>query len=217
MLTARRVPADLLTHRQLHREAIHSLSFAESVLLARDLDHLAPLFGDEEGRRLLQGTLRLVQGHPKLLELANGLAANRSDLAQQVAAATPTDPGASTTLDAFFAPAADALHAGESRQGERAFVATLYQWTHAIAADLPPAARLLLIFLARLEAADRVLNIVEATWKGWLQRVSDSPPPLPRGGCLPAPPQTGEEPIPRRPNNGSLPFQGRAGVGFSLC
>jgi hypothetical protein len=42
VLTSRRPPADLAQHPKVQREAIHALSFAESVLLARELPNLNP-------------------------------------------------------------------------------------------------------------------------------------------------------------------------------
>lgn len=78
ILTSRRPPTSLANHPQLQSESIHALSFAESVLLARELPHLNALFVDTAGRTLLQRTLRALQGHPKLLELADGLARDRA-------------------------------------------------------------------------------------------------------------------------------------------
>lgn len=53
VLTSRRVPADLEQHPRLLAEPIHALSFAESVLLARELPHLKKLFDDAAGLELL--------------------------------------------------------------------------------------------------------------------------------------------------------------------
>ena len=103
VLTSRRVPAGLANQPKVQVEAIHALSFAESVLLARELPNLSWLFDDEAGRGLLQQTLRVVQGHPKLLELADGLAADRPVLAARVAAAANELADRADVLDAFFA------------------------------------------------------------------------------------------------------------------
>ncbi|MEJ2209515.1 MAG: CHAT domain-containing protein, partial [Anaerolineae bacterium] len=77
VFTSRRLPAGLADHPGLQVEPMHALSLAESVLLARELPHLRRLFDDEAGQELLYQTLRVVQGHPKLLELADGLAGDR--------------------------------------------------------------------------------------------------------------------------------------------
>src|SRR5262249_9664822 len=84
LLTSRRVPNALANLQQLDRVAVHALSLPEAVLLARELPHLSQLFADDEGRQLLLWTLRLVQGHPKLLELADGLAQERAALKAQL-------------------------------------------------------------------------------------------------------------------------------------
>ena len=67
ILTSRRLclPTSPRTHPRLQREAIHALSFAESVLLARELPHLGTLFAAEADKELLVRTLRLVQGPPQ--------------------------------------------------------------------------------------------------------------------------------------------------------
>ncbi len=80
VLTSRRRPAALDGHPRLHVEAIHALSLAESALLARELPRLRGLFDDADGLALLRVALRVVQGHPKLLELADGLAGDRAAL-----------------------------------------------------------------------------------------------------------------------------------------
>jgi hypothetical protein len=49
VLTSRRLPRSLADHPRLQREAIHALSFAESVLLARELPQLSRLFNDPAG------------------------------------------------------------------------------------------------------------------------------------------------------------------------
>ena len=130
-------------------EAIHALSFAESVLLARELPNLKRLFDDEAGRSLLQRTLRVVQGHPKLLELADGLAADRAALAARVAAAADELAARADVLDAFFA--VGVAREGETRQQDADFVQALQGWTAGVAGTLTPTAGLLFTFLCRME------------------------------------------------------------------
>ena len=166
VLTSRRQPAGLSGHARLQVEAIHALSLAESVILAREMPHLQPLFDDDPGRELLRRTLRVVQGHPKLLELANALAADRAALARRVAAAADDLAGRADLLDAFFAPGGDAE--GETRQEDADFLLALQGWTAGAAAGLSPAAGLLFTFLCRLEPEDRRQDVVEANWKDFL-------------------------------------------------
>jgi len=169
VLTSRRVPADLSRHPRLQVEPIHALSFAESVLLARELPNLKWLFDDEAGRALLQQTLRVVQGHPKLMELAEGLAADRAALTARVAAAADEVADRADLLDAFFAVGVS--REGETRQQDADFVGALQGWTVGVAGALTPTAGLLFAFLCRLEPDDRRQDIAEATWKNFLTRL----------------------------------------------
>ena len=171
VLTSRRVPAGLANHAKVQVEAIHALSFAESVLLARELPNLKRLFDDEAGRKLVQQTLRVVQGHPKLLELADGLAADRPALAARVDAASKELAGQANVLDAFFAVGVP--KEGETRQTDADFVRALQGWTAGVASGLTPTARLLFTFLCRLEPDDRRQDILEANWKDFLTRLGD--------------------------------------------
>ena len=163
VLTSRRVPADLEKHPKLQREAIHALSFAESVLLARELPNLNGLFGEPDGLELLQQTLRAVQGHPKLLELADGLAADRNKLAERVKAAELELAGQGEVLDAFFAVGLP--KEGETRRTDQDFMRELQAWTAGVSALLTPAARLLFQVLCNLEAVDRRRVILDSVWK----------------------------------------------------
>ena len=188
ILTSRRLPdgldgatgSDALAHGVLC-EPIHALSLAESVLLARELPNLRGLFADAAGRDLLTRTLRIIQGHPELLRLADGQASDRAALAAQVAA---TETGAAAgpqgaVLDAFFAVTGrggEGEGQGESRQPEDAFVATLHRWTRDLSAGLDPGVRLLLQFLCRVEAPDRTLDALESTWGDLRQRLGDQDP-----------------------------------------
>ncbi|MGA2704480.1 MAG: NB-ARC domain-containing protein [Isosphaeraceae bacterium] len=171
VLTSRRVPAGLANHAKVQVEPIHALSFAESVLLARELPNLKRLFDDEAGRALVQQTLRVVQGHPKLLELADGLAADRPALAARVAAAANELADRADVLDAFFA--VGVAREGETRQQDADFVRALQGWTAGVAGALTPTAGLLFAFLCRLEPDDRRQDILEITWKHFLARLGE--------------------------------------------
>jgi tetratricopeptide (TPR) repeat protein len=171
ILTSRRVPKGLGNHPKVLVEPIHALSFAESVLLSRELGHLRPLFEDETGRGLLRDTLRVAQGHPKLLDLANGLAADRAALGARVQAASADLADRSGVLDAFFAPAA--AREGETRQTAEDFLHSLQGWTRGVASLLTPTADLLFTFLCRLEPEDRTRGVVETIWKHFLTRLGE--------------------------------------------
>jgi hypothetical protein len=102
-------------------------------------------------------------GAPKLLELADGLAADRPALAARVAAASKELAGQANVLDAFFA--VGLAREGETRQHDADFVRALQGWTAGVAGGLTPTARLLFAFLCRLEPVDRRQDILEANWK----------------------------------------------------
>jgi hypothetical protein len=171
VLTSRRVPAGLGNHPRVLVEPIHALSFAESVLLSRELGHLRPLFEDEPGLGLLRDTLRVAQGHPKLLDLANGLAADRAALGERVKAAAADLADRSGVLDAFFAKAV--TKEGETRQTAEDFVRSLRGWTTGVASLLAPTADLLFTFLCRLEPDDRTRGVVVANWEDFLTRLGE--------------------------------------------
>jgi hypothetical protein len=171
VLTSRRVPAELAKHAKMQVEAIHALSFPESVLLARELANLRRLFDDEKGRKLLQQTLRVAQGLPKLLELADGLASDRTALAARVAASTDELADRADLLDAFFA--VGVADEGETRQQDDDFVRVLQGWTKGVADALTPTARLLFTFLSRVEPEDRRQHILKANWNDFLTRLGE--------------------------------------------
>ena len=168
VLTSRRPPADLDDHPALHPEAIHALSFPESVLLARELPGLAVLFATQEGRSTLQRVLAMAQGHPKLLELAAGLAAEDPEaLARQLDSDEARAAGAALEeRRAFF-------QEEETGRGPEEFVAVLEAWTDQVVAGLPPAARLLFEVLSCLEEEDRDSGVLAANWGRILTRLSE--------------------------------------------
>lgn len=163
VLTSRRVPADLAVHSALERQAIHALSFPESVLLARELPALSRLFAKPDDHRILQRILAAAQGHPKLLELADALAGRDRPALEELLAAAGDEPGA------FFT-------AGETDREVDDFLRQLTAWTTGVSATLPATARLLFHFLACLEEEDRTLPVVEANWKDFLTRLGTDHP-----------------------------------------
>lgn len=169
VLTSRRVPAALARHAGLQVEPIHALSLGESVLLARELPRLRGLFTAKADHALLRRLLRVVQGHPKLLELADALAADRAALQRRVEAAEMQAQDNREVLDAFFDKGG--AHEGESRQSPEQFMKALQGWTSGVLARLTPTARGLFGFLCRLDAEDRIHGVVQANWADVLRRL----------------------------------------------
>ncbi len=171
VLTSRRVPAALAYDKRIQIEPIHALNFAESVLLARELPELRKLFANEDDRVLLRQTLRVVQGHPKLMELADGLAADRAALRQRVNAAEQQLADSGELLDAFFAKGG--AQEGRSQQTSEQFVQALQSWTGDVLARLTPTAQRLFAFLCRIEPEDRQESVVRANWDDTLKRLGE--------------------------------------------
>ncbi len=109
ILTCRRRPRVLDTRVLI--EPVHALRVDEAVLLARELPHLRALLdgtaGLEEraGRALVARTLAVVQGHPKLIELADGQAADPTALEARLDEADQAWLAGTTTASAGSSPA----------------------------------------------------------------------------------------------------------------
>ncbi|MGH8904948.1 MAG: CHAT domain-containing protein [Egibacteraceae bacterium] len=169
VLTSRRRPAMLDPRARV--EAIHALSLEEAMLVARELPNLRALFDSDTGRALLSRTLAVVQGHPKLIELADGQATDHTALAARLDEADQAWLAGSTRLQTFF-------DHGESAATDDDFVRVLSGWTRAATGALPEPARILFHFLCALEEHDRRGWIVEANWADlWerLERPGDPP------------------------------------------
>jgi tetratricopeptide (TPR) repeat protein len=149
---------------------MHTLSLNEAALLARELPNLGRLLhgdspvGLERGRELVARTLAAVQGHPKLIELAEGQASDPEALAQQLEKAEAEWAGGEGELAAFF-------EAGESQFKAEDFLKALAGWSRDVSATLPPAARTLFHFLCALEEEDRWSRVLEANWADLWQRL----------------------------------------------
>src|ERR1700677_162845 len=153
IMTSRTVPAG--TGGQTLVLPVHALSLAEAVALARELPNLRGLLHAEDvpirgpagstvaaDRDRVRRVLRVVQGHPKLMELADAAAADTARLDAQLAAAE--DEAGSLSLDAFFRDGDSALDPGQ-------FLAALTAWTVSALDVLTPTARLMAQFIACLE------------------------------------------------------------------
>jgi tetratricopeptide (TPR) repeat protein len=161
---------------------VHALELGESVALARELPALrallhadpAPVRAGEtvvaEDRDLVRRVLRVVQGHPKLMELADAAAAEPARLAAQLEAAETAADG--QALEAFFRDGTSALDAEQFLDG-------LTSWTTITLEALPEPDRLMAQFLACLEEDDRQSLIIDANWADLWHRLArpGNPPP----------------------------------------
>ncbi|SDL49813.1 CHAT domain-containing protein [Geodermatophilus siccatus] len=185
VLTSRTIPAGLDPGRVVVLP-VHALSRDEALLLARELPHLRALAHDSEpatrtsdpwigrDRALLARTLTVVQGHPKLLELADATAADPTALEERVAAAEAAAASRGTPLAAFLAT-------GHTQADPDQLLAALQGWTRAAAGALPEPSRLLLQLLAAAEPDDRSSLVLEGNWADLWRRLArpGDPPPWP--------------------------------------
>jgi tetratricopeptide (TPR) repeat protein len=172
---------------------VHALDLAESAALARELPGLRALLHADAGperdadqttvaadRDLVRRVLHVVQGHPKLMELADAAAADPARLTTQVDAAETAAGG--QALDAFFRDGTTALDAAQ-------FLDALTTWTATTLGQLLGPAQLMAQFLACLEEADRQSWILDANWDHlWrrLRQPGDPPGPAPLLAALTA-------------------------------
>ncbi|MEO3817930.1 CHAT domain-containing protein [Plantactinospora sp. B24E8] len=181
VLTSRVVPAGLDGTDRLLGLPTHALTLAESVLLARELPHLGRLLHEEPvpdrsaaevaaDRSLARRVLDVVQGHPKLLELADAAAADPAGLAARLVATEAA--GRDAPVAAFFG-------SGSSELGGDEYVNLLGAWTRSVLADLPPPARGLAELLALVEDEDRLSPVVGSVWSSfWRRRDGGAAVPL---------------------------------------
>jgi tetratricopeptide (TPR) repeat protein len=164
---------------------VHALSRDESVVLARELPNLRNLMHTnpsplrqsaaaiEDDRATVRRVLHLVQGHPKLLELADAAAVDSQKLATHLAAARTAAEQHGSALAAFFTQGASSLDVG-------GFLDVLTAWTASAQKTLPDDARLLLQMLCLLEDDDRSSVVVDGNWADlWLRLNRPGDPPDP--------------------------------------
>jgi hypothetical protein len=150
-------------------EAVHGLTLSESVLLAREWPNLRALI--DTNPTLAGRTLSVVQGHPKLIELANGLAANPGDLAERLDDADETWQVRGTRLEQF-------LRSDQSAATGDDYLTVLVGWTHTIVAALPGNAAILFQFLCRIQESDRRQDVAPVIWPHlWKNLEKPGPPP----------------------------------------
>ncbi|MEU3986397.1 hypothetical protein AB0F77_41145 [Streptomyces sp. NPDC026672] len=154
VMTGRRAPASL--DAGVPVQQVDALSLRESVLLAREMPQLRALLdGDLPGldpalcRTLAVRVLASAQGHPKLVELAEGELSDPGELSARLAEVDRSwqELGIvpESYLDVTVATRADAT----------AYAAVLGVWTRGVMAGLSAPARHLLQVLSCLEPADR--------------------------------------------------------------
>jgi tetratricopeptide (TPR) repeat protein len=185
VITTRRVPAGL--DPRMIVIAIDALSLDESVTLAREFPNLRAMLHADVGtapdmaigpgqvdtdRERVRRTLRVVQGHPKLMEFADAAAADRGRLDAQLTAAEAAAAG--QRLEAFFGEGSSALEAEQ-------FLYALVGWTETTLAGLAASVRLMAEFLACLEDGDRQSTVIDANWADlWRRLEGAGDPPEPR-------------------------------------
>jgi tetratricopeptide (TPR) repeat protein len=160
---------------------IYTLSLDEAVLLARQLPNMGRLLmGDQaadtrqrdEDRRLVLDTLLAVQGHPKLLELAEQQAGNPVQLRSCLERAGAAWTSGTDKLAAFF-------ETGKSQLAAAELLTALSVWTASASSSLPTAARFLFRILCCLEEGDRQQAILAAIWPDLWPRIGMSGTPAP--------------------------------------
>jgi hypothetical protein len=175
VLTSRRRPAVL--DARIRVETIHALALDEAVLLARELPNLGKLLDAGEGqepsarRQLLARTLGVVQGHPKLIELADSQAKDPTILQARLDEADQAWVAGGTQISAFF-------EEGHSAATDNDFLRVLDGWARGAASALPEHAAILFGVISSIEEKDRVEPVLQATWPViWSQlEISDEAP-----------------------------------------
>lgn len=140
---------------RLQPETVHALSRDEAVLLARELPHLRALLdGQAQGlspakaRQLAGWVLAAAQGHPQLLELADGQAADIDRLTALRAAADRAWIARGGLPEGFFT-------SGESAASAEDYTDVLTAWTRTVTDGLPEEAQAFFWFLCSVEESDR--------------------------------------------------------------
>ena len=182
VLTSRRIPAatDEAGFRNLLVLPVDALSPDETLLLARSLPQLNHLItgqlpGVEKhtARQLALGVLNVAQGHPKLLELADGQAGDPERLAALVEAGSQAWRAAGGLPEGFFS-------GGPIWDARGSYLDVLAAWTAAVAETLAAGEQTLFQFLCCLEEPDRERFMLDANWGDLWRRLghANEPPEL---------------------------------------
>jgi tetratricopeptide (TPR) repeat protein len=175
ILTSRQVPA---IPTGLRVESVDALSADETLLLVHDLPHLQALGQGKlpgidrlDARRLALRAVEAALGHPKLLELADGQAANADRLAALLAESDQAWRKVGGLPEGFFTDGEPAASGPDYRQ-------ILAAWTRSVADTLTPGERDLFWFLCCLEEPDREREVLDANWADlWRRLGRDREPP----------------------------------------
>ncbi len=146
-------------------------------MLTRELPHLRALIrGEVPGlqrhvaRRLARRALDVAQGHPKLLELADGQAAHLERLADLLDAGDQAWRKLGGLPEGFFTT-------GQTTTSGEDYLQVLAAWTKSVADTLAPGERELFWFLCCLEESDRTRPVLNDHWaETWHQLGHDDPP-----------------------------------------
>lgn len=175
ILTSRRRPANTAG---LQMATVDALATDEALLLARELPRLRRLIDSElpgisryRSRRLAVGVLNAAHGHPKLLELADGQAADPERLAQLVEAGDRAWREQGGPPEGLFTSQEQAATADD-------YLHVLAAWTRAVTGTLTPGERDLFWVLCCLEERDREGLVLAANWAGlWTRLGRGGQPP----------------------------------------
>lgn len=162
ILTSRRTPATDVPGMLV--EPVDVLSADEALLLARELPNLSALklgtvagIGPTVSKRLARNAIAMAQGHPKLLELAEGQAAAPDHLLRLVKTGDQAWRKLGRVPDGFFASTEPAA-AGED------YLHVLAAWTKTATDTLTPGDRDLFRFLCCLAESDRERHVLDNNW-----------------------------------------------------
>ena len=136
------------------------------MLLAREMPNMAGCLtgrssaGPEKGREIVMRTLKLVQGHPKLIELADAQAADPQTLEKHLESAIGAWSGEEDQLDRFFAR--------DKSQTAEDFLRVLTKWTQNVAQSLPQASESCFGFCVLWRTRTGWRRFVKTVWpEGW--------------------------------------------------
>ena len=111
--------------------------------------------------------LAAAQGHPKLLELADGQAADPARLEKLLGSAGQEWARRGVAPDGLFTSVS-----GEPAAAAEDYAAVLGGWTRQVADGLTPAARVMFGLLCCLEEDDRIPLVIEGNWADLWQRLA---------------------------------------------
>jgi hypothetical protein len=177
VLTSQRVPAGLAW---LHAAAVTALSDDEAVLLTGELPGInalkhgrVPGIDRATARRLARRALEVAKGHPKLLELAEGQAADPEQLSRLIADGSRAWRERGGLPEGFFA-------SGQAAASSEDYLEVLAAWTRSVARTLTDGERDLFWFLCCLEEPDRTRSVLDGSWAGLQTRLlrQGQPPDL---------------------------------------